>query len=369
MTAKLLLLPGDGIGPEVSTQVRRVLDWLAKNRNAAFDLDEDLVGGISLEKTGTPITDAAMEKAMAADAVLFGAVGGPQWDKNAFDKKPERGLLRLRKDMELFANLRPALCFPALTDASSLKPELVSGLDIMIVRELTGGVYFGEPRGIETLADGSRKAVDTQLYTTQEVRRIARVAFELAKKRKGEVHSAEKSNVMHTGVLWREEVTHIHATEYPEMKLIHILADNAAMQLVRNPKQFDVIVTDNLFGDILSDEAAMLTGSLGMLPSASLGAKDPATGKARALYEPIHGSAPDIAGQNKANPIAAILSLAMCLRYSLDDEAGAKLLEGAVSAVLDQGLRTGDIMQPGKTLTSTTGMGDAILGSLDAASR
>lgn len=369
MTAQLLLLPGDGIGPEVTVQVRRVIDWLAKNRNIAFDLTEDLVGGISLEKTGTPITDAAMEKAMKADAVLFGAVGGPQWDKNAFDKKPERGLLRLRKDMELFANLRPALCFPALTDASSLKPELVSGLDIMIVRELTGGVYFGEPRGIEKLADGSRKAVDTQLYTTEEVRRIARVAFDLAKKRKGEVHSAEKSNVMHTGVLWREEVTHVHQAEYKDVKLQHILADNCAMQLVRNPKQFDVIVTDNLFGDLLSDEAAMLTGSLGMLPSASLGAKDAKTGKSRALYEPIHGSAPDIAGQNKANPIAAILSFAMCLRYSLNDEANAKLVEDAVSKVLDQGLRTGDIMQQGKTAASTTQMGDAVLKALDAAAR
>ncbi len=369
MTAKLLLLPGDGIGPEVTVQVRRVIDWLAANRDLSFDLDEDLVGGISLEKTGEPITDAAMDKAMAADAVLFGAVGGPQWDKNAFDKKPERGLLRLRKDMELFANLRPALCFPALTDASSLKPELVSGLDIMIVRELTGGVYFGEPRGIEKLAGGGRKAVDTQLYTTDEVRRIARVAFELAGKRKGHVHSAEKSNVMHTGVLWREEVTHIHDTEFKDMKLTHILADNCAMQLVRNPKQFDVIVTDNLFGDILSDEAAMLTGSLGMLPSASLGAKDPVSGKARALYEPIHGSAPDIAGRNLANPIAAILSFAMCLRYSLNHEAEAALLESAVAAVLDQGLRTGDIMQPGKTQVGTTGMGDAILKVLDAAAR
>jgi 3-isopropylmalate dehydrogenase len=369
MTAKLLLLPGDGIGPEVSTQVRRIVDWLAQHSSVAFDLDEDLVGGISLEKTGEPITDAAMDKAMKADAVLFGAVGGPQWDANPFHLKPERGLLRLRKDMELFANLRPALCFPALTDASSLKPELVSGLDIMIVRELTGGVYFGEPRGIETLADGTRKAVDTQLYTTEEVRRIARVAFELAKLRKGVVHSAEKSNVMHTGVLWREEVTYIHKTEYPDLKLIHILADNAAMQLVRTPKQFDVLVTDNLFGDILSDAAAMLTGSLGMLPSASLGAKDPVTGKARALYEPIHGSAPDIAGKNLANPIAAILSFAMCLRYSLNDEANALKLEQAVATVLDQGFRTGDIMQTGKIAATTTSMGDAILAALDKAAR
>ncbi len=365
MNRKLLLLPGDGIGPEVTSEVRRIIDWLAKHRSVHFDLDEDRVGGISLDTTGEAITDAAMAKAHAADAVLFGAVGGPKWDKNTFDKKPERGLLRLRKDMELFANLRPALCFPALTDASSLKADLVSGLDIMIVRELTGGVYFGEPRGIEKLADGSRKAVDTQLYTTEEVRRIARVAFDLAKKRKGLVHSAEKSNVMHTGMLWREEVTHVHATEYADMNLQHILADNCAMQLVRNPKQFDVIVTDNLFGDILSDEAAMLTGSLGMLPSASLGAKDAATGKAKALYEPIHGSAPDIAGKNLANPIAAILSFAMCLRYSLDDEANAALIEGAVARVLDDGLRTGDIMQAGKTQVSTTGMGDAILKALD----
>lgn len=368
MTYKLLLLPGDGIGPEVSKEVRRIVDWLAKNRSVAFDLDEDLVGGTSLVKHDTAITDAAMAKAKASDAVLFGAVGGPQWDANPFHKKPEQGLLRLRKELELFANLRPALCFPALTEASSLKPDLVSGLDIMIVRELTGGVYFGEPRGIETLADGSRKAVDTQLYTTEEVRRIARVAFDLAKKRNGLVHSAEKSNVMHTGVLWREEVTHIHKTEYADVKLQHILADNAAMQLVRAPKQFDVIVTDNLFGDILSDAAAMLTGSLGMLPSASLGAKD-ANGKSKALYEPIHGSAPDIAGKNLANPIAAILSFAMCLRYSLDDEANAKLLEDAVATVLDQGLRTGDIMQSGKTQVSTTQMGDAVLKALDAAAR
>ncbi len=369
MTAKLLLLPGDGIGPEVSREVRRVLDWLTKNRGAVFQIDEDLVGGISLETHGVPITDAAMAKAHAADAVLFGAVGGPQWDANPFHKKPEQGLLRLRKELELFANLRPALCFAALTEASSLKPDLVSGLDIMIVRELTGGVYFGEPRGIETLPDGSRKAVDTQLYTTGEVRRIARVAFDLARKRGGLVHSAEKSNVMHTGVLWREEVTHVHKSEYPDVKLVHILADNAAMQLVRNPKQFDVIVTDNLFGDILSDEASMLTGSLGMLPSASLGAKDAKTGKAKALYEPIHGSAPDIAGKNLANPIAAILSLAMCLRYSLEREADAKLIEDAVAAVLDAGIRTGDIMQAGKTQVSTTGMGDAILAALDKAAR
>ncbi len=305
MSAKLLLLPGDGIGPEVMRVVRRVIDWFGRHRGLDATLEEDLVGGAALDAHGVAVTDGCMAKAHEADAVLFGAVGGPAWDKNAFDKKPERGLLRLRKDLELFANLRPALCFPALTDASSLKPELVSGLDVMIVRELTGGVYFGEPRGVETRADGSRRAVDTQVYETYEIDRIARVAFDLARLRRGLVHSAEKSNVMHTGLLWREEVTRVHAESYPDVELRHILADNCAMQLVRNPKQFDVIVTDNLFGDILSDEAAMLTGSLGMLPSASLGAKDPATGKAKALYEPIHGSAPDIAGRDLANPIAA----------------------------------------------------------------
>jgi 3-isopropylmalate dehydrogenase len=369
MTAKLLLLPGDGIGPEVMAEVRRVIAWLGRHRGLDVSLEEDLVGGAALEAHGVPVTDACMEKALGADAVLFGAVGGPQWDKNPFDKKPERGLLRLRKDLELFANLRPALCFPALTGASSLKPELVSGLDILIVRELTGGVYFGEPRGIETRADGTRKAVDTQVYDTHEVARIARVAFDLATKRRNLVHSAEKSNVMHTGVLWREEVTAIHKAEYAGVTLQHILADNCAMQLVRAPKQFDVIVTDNLFGDILSDEAAMLTGSLGMLPSASLGAKDPKTGKAKALYEPIHGSAPDIAGKGLANPIAAILSFAMCLRYSLGREADAGLLEAAVSGVLDQGLRTGDIMQEGMTKVSTAQMGDGVLAALDGLAR
>ena len=368
-THKLLLLPGDGIGPEVMGEVKRLIDWLNKQGIASFETEEGLVGGSAYDASKQSITDATMEKAKAADAVIFGAVGGPKWDAVPYEARPEAGLLRLRKELGLFANLRPAVCYPALADASSLKREAVEGLDIMIVRELTGGVYFGEPRGIEKLADGSRKAVDTQLYTTGEVRRIARVAFDLARKRGGLVHSAEKSNVMHTGVLWREEVTHVHKGEYPDVKLVHILADNAAMQLVRNPKQFDVIVTDNLFGDILSDEASMLTGSLGMLPSASLGAKDAKTGKAKALYEPIHGSAPDIAGKNLANPIAAILSLAMCLRYSLEREADAKLIEDAVAAVLDAGIRTGDIMQAGKTQVSTTGMGDAILAALDKAAR
>ncbi len=364
MSKRILILAGDGIGPEVMVETRRVIAWFAQHRGFDVTLEDDLVGGASLAAYGVPLTDAAMARAHAADAVLFGAVGGPQWDANPFDKKPERGLLRLRKEMELFANLRPAICFPALVGASSLKPEIVSGLDIMIVRELTGGVYFGEPRGIETLVDGSRKAVDTQLYTTGEVRRIARVAFDLARKRKGRVHSVEKSNVMHTGVLWREEVTHIHKTEYAALTLQHILADNCAMQLLRDPGQFDVIVTDNLFGDILSDEAAMLTGSLGMLPSASLGARDPKTGRIPALYEPIHGSAPDIAGKGLANPVAAILSFAMCLRYSFDRGDDAALLEKAVGAVLDQGYRTADIMEAGRTRSSTSEMGAAILASL-----
>lgn len=361
----LLILPGDGIGPEVMDQVNRVVDWFGSARAVKFDTEEALVGGAAIEAEGAPISDATMDKAMASDAVLFGAVGGPQWDNLDFEMKPERGLLRLRKDMDLFANLRPALCFEALAEASSLKHELVAGLDIMIVRELTGGVYFGEPRGIEDLGGGQRRGVDTQVYTTEEIHRIARVAFELAKKRRGVVHSAEKSNVMHTGVLWRQEVQKIHDEEYPDVELHHILADNCSMQLVRAPKQFDVIVTDNLFGDMLSDVAAMLTGSLGMLPSASLGAADPATGKRYALYEPVHGSAPDITGQGVANPCACLLSFAMALRYSFDMGEEADLLERAVSNVLDGGMRTADIMQDGKARVSTAVMGDALLRELD----
>jgi 3-isopropylmalate dehydrogenase len=362
----LLILAGDGIGPEVMEQVRRVIAWLAKARGIIFDVEEGLVGGCSYDKSGTPLTDATMDRALAVDAVLLGAVGGPKWDSLPFADKPERGLLRLRKDMALFANLRPAFVFDALAEASSLKTELVRGLDILILRELTGGVYFGEPRGIETLPNGERRGVNTQVYTTSEIVRIAELAFELAAKRGGKVHSVEKANVMESGVLWREEVQKLHDTKYPAIHLEHMYADNCAMQLVRNPKQFDVIVTDNLFGDILSDCAAMLTGSLGMLPSASLGAAD-STGKRKALYEPVHGSAPDIAGQNIANPLATILSFAMMLRYSFDLMAEADLLDGAVKAVLDRGLRTGDILQPGMTKVSTTGMGEAILAELDKA--
>jgi 3-isopropylmalate dehydrogenase len=364
MTYKILLTPGDGIGPEVIDDTRRVLGWFTANRNIAFETSEALIGGIAYETLGTSEPDETIAKARAADAVLFGAVGGPKWDALPFEKKPERGLLRLRKDLGLFANLRPAICFDALKDASSLKPELVAGLDILIVRELTGGVYFGEPKEISTLPDGQQRAVDTQVYTTSEIERIARVAFELARLRSGRVLSAEKNNVMVTGVLWRQVVQRVHDREFPDVALSHMLADALAMQLVRGPKQFDVIVTDNLFGDILSDEAAQLTGSLGMLPSASLGAKD-ANGRQHALYEPIHGSAPDIAGQGIANPIACILSFAMALRYSFGRGDDAKLLERAVEQVLADGYRTPDIMQPGMNKVGTGAMTGAILKALD----
>ncbi|MCG8594728.1 MAG: 3-isopropylmalate dehydrogenase [Kiloniellales bacterium] len=361
---KLLVLPGDGIGPEVMAQVARVAEWFDRKRAIGFDLEEDLVGGAAIDAHGTPLADATMDKALAADAVLLGAVGGPKWDDLPFEQKPERGLLRLRKEMALFANLRPALCFAPLVEASTLKPEVVSGLDLMIVRELTGGVYFGEPRGIETLSDGQRRGVNTQVYTTEEIRRVAAVAFELARKRANKLCSVEKANVMESGVLWREEVTRLHGESYLDVELSHMYADNCAMQLVRAPKQFDVIVTDNLFGDMLSDAAAMLTGSLGMLPSASLGAADE-TGRRRALYEPVHGSAPDIAGRGKANPLACVLSFAMLLRYSLDQGAEADLLENAVEVVLASGKRTPDILQPGHEAVSTEAMGDAVLAELD----
>jgi 3-isopropylmalate dehydrogenase len=364
MTYQILLTPGDGIGPEVIEQTERVLGWFSKNRNFAFRTESAPIGGVAFDTRGTSEPDSTIEAAKKADAILFGAVGGPKWDKLSFAQKPERGLLRLRKDLELFANLRPALCFDALKDASSLKPEIVSGLDILIVRELTGGVYFGEPKETTTLPDGQKRAVDTQVYTTREIERIARVAFELARLRGKRVASAEKSNVMVTGVLWREVVTRVHAAEFSDVELTHVLADNCAMQLVRNPKQYDVIVTDNLFGDVLSDEAAQLTGSIGMLPSASLGAKQ-ANGRQAALYEPIHGSAPDIAGQGLANPIACILSFAMCLRYSFVRIEDAKLLEQAVEKVLADGYRTQDIMQPGMTKLGTAAMTDAILKALE----
>ncbi len=359
----LLVLPGDGIGPEVMKQVGRVVDWMADRRGVSFEVEEDLVGGASIDAHGTPVTDQTMARALEVDAVLLGAVGGPKWDNLPFEQKPERGLLRMRKEMDLFANLRPAFCLDALVDASTLKPEVVRGLDIMIVRELTAGVYFGEPRGITDLPDGGRLGINTQSYTDAEIRRVGRVAFELAKKRQGRVCSVEKANVMESGVLWRQEIQALHDAEFTDVELSHMYADNCSMQLVRNPKQFDVIVTDNLFGDMLSDTAAMLTGSLGMLPSASLGDVD-ATGRRKALYEPVHGSAPDIAGQNMANPLATILSFAMSLRYSFDLPEEAELVENAVQNILAGGLRTADIMQPKMAKVSTSVMGDALLREL-----
>ena len=360
---KILLLPGDGIGPEVVSEVKKIINWFNSKRSLDFETDEDLVGGAAYDKHGTPITDEVFYKALESEAVILGAVGGPKWDNLDFSKKPERALLKLRKELKLFANLRPAICFKQLVEASSLKPEIVSGLDIMIVRELTGGIYFGEPRGIKPIDNGERKGVNTHTYTSSEIARVARVAFDLAKKRNNKVTSCEKSNVMESGQLWKEEVAEIHKNEFKEVKLEHMLADNCAMQLLRNPKQFDVIVTDNLFGDILSDEAAMLTGSLGLLPSASLGAKDK-NGKMRSMYEPVHGSAPDIAGKNLANPIATILSFSMALRYSLNLEKEAKELDLAVQSVLDMGLRTKDIYSKGNKEVSTSEMGDAIIAQL-----
>ena len=361
----LLILPGDGIGPEVMAEVRRIIDWLGAKRGIHFDVSEGLVGGCAYDKYGTPLHDDTMAAAQAADAVLLGAVGGPKYDSLPFALKPERGLLRLRKEMDLYANLRPAQCFDALADFSSLKKDVVAGLDIMIVCELTSGVYFGEPRGIFTEGN-ERVGINTQRYTESEIARVARSAFELARKRHNKVCSMEKANVMESGVLWREVVQKVHDEEYPDVALSHMYADNGAMQLVRWPKQFDVIVTDNLFGDILSDCAAMLTGSLGMLPSASLGAPM-ANGRPKALYEPVHGSAPDIAGQGKANPIASILSFAMALRYSFGMGDEAARVEAAVEKVLADGVRTADLMGPeGGTPVTTTGMGDAILAALDA---
>ncbi|MEL6819402.1 MAG: 3-isopropylmalate dehydrogenase [Pseudomonadota bacterium] len=362
MTEKsLFLLPGDGIGPEAMAEVRKFINHMNANENTGFIISEGLVGGAAYDAHGAAISEEDMEKAMAADAVLFGAVGGPKWDDVPYEVRPEAGLLRLRKDMALFANLRPAICYPALAASSSLKPEVVEGLDILIVRELTGGVYFGEPKEIIDLGNGQRRGIDTQVYDTFEIERIAGVAFDLARTRQNKVCSMEKRNVMKSGVLWNEVVTATHADKYSDVDLSHMLADAGGMQLVRWPKQFDVIVTDNLFGDMLSDVAAMLTGSLGMLPSASLGAPDPVSGKRKALYEPVHGSAPDIAGQGIANPIAMIASFAMCLRYSFNMIEEADRVEKAISNVLDEGLRTGDIMADGCRQISTAEMGDEIL--------
>jgi 3-isopropylmalate dehydrogenase len=364
-TPTLLILPGDGIGQEVMIEVQRIIAWYGDKRDLAFDVSEDIVGGAAYDEHGTPLHDETMAKAQQVDAVLLGAVGGPMYDDLDFSIKPERGLLRLRKEMDLFSNLRPAQCFDALADFSSLKKELVAGLDIMIVRELTSGSYFGEPRGIFE-ENGERVGINTQRYTESEIDRVARSAFELARKRNNRLCSMEKANVMESGILWRDVVTEVHAADYSDVELSHMYADAGAMQLVRAPKQFDVILTDNLFGDILSDCAAMLTGSLGMLPSASLGAPME-NGRPKAMYEPVHGSAPDIMGQGKANPCACILSFAMALRYSFDQGEEATRLERAVEAVLAKGIRTGDLMMSdGGTPVSTSQMGDAIITELEA---
>jgi 3-isopropylmalate dehydrogenase len=360
-TYKLLLLPGDGIGPEVMAEVEKLAAALTRAGVARFETEKGLVGGSAYDAHGQAISEGDMALAQAADAVIFGAVGGPKWDGVPYDVRPEAGLLRLRKDLALFANLRPAICYPALADASSLK------LDIMIVRELTGGVYFGEPKQIIDLGNGQKRGIDTQVYDTFEIERIGRVAFELARKRRNKVTSSEKRNVMKSGVLWNEVITALHRREYPDVQLEHQLADALGMQLVRWPKQFDVIVTDNLFGDMLSDVAAMLTGSLGMLPSASLGAVDKASDKRKALYEPVHGSAPDIAGKGMANPIAMIGSFAMALRYSFGLGELADRIETAIADVLAEGLRTADIKAGASRIVSTAEMGDAIVAKLVAA--
>ncbi|MBF0858125.1 3-isopropylmalate dehydrogenase [Gluconobacter sp. LMG 31484] len=361
---KLLVLAGDGIGPEVMREVARIVHWMSAHRGLKLEITEELVGAASLAVHGVPIRDEVIELARQSDAVLFGSVGDPAWSHVSFDKRPEVAILKLRKELELFANLRPAKLFDALIDASALKPEVVRGLDLMIVRETVGGIYFGEPRGIETLPDGSRRGINTEVYTTSEIERVARVAFDLARKRDNRVCSVEKCNVMESGLLWKEVVTDVHKREYPDVQLSHMLADNCAMQLVRDPNQFDVIVTGNLFGDILSDLASMLTGSLGMLPSATLGPVR-ADGKRNALYEPIHGSAPDIAGKGIANPLAQILSFAMLLRYSLNRSEDADLIETAVSNVLASGLRTADIMSSGMARVGTEMMGQAVLREME----
>ncbi len=359
-TYTLQILAGDGIGSEIMGEAKKIIGWINSNSDITINTRDGLIGGASIDTYGNPLDDTTLEQCRNADAILLGAVGGTKWGDIEYNLRPEAGLLKLRKELELFANLRPALVFDALIDASTLKPEIVRGLDILIVRELTGGVYFGEPRGIEDLGNGQRRGINTQVYTTMEIERVARVAFDLARKRGNKVTSCEKANVMESGLLWREDVTALHEKEFKDVELEHMYADNCAMQLLRNPSQFDVIVTDNLFGDILSDAAAMLTGSLGMLPSASLGQVGSV-----ALYEPVHGSAPDIAGLGKANPLATILSLAMCLRYSLDQGVMADKIEQAVKAVLNSGTRTADIMADNCRQVSTSDMGDAIIAELD----
>ena len=360
---KILVLPGDGIGVEVMNEVLKLIDWMSKTKSISFDITNRLVGGVAYDEEGDSISDSTMDEALKADAVLFGAVGGSKWDNVERSKRPEAALLRLRKELDLFANLRPAVVFDALANSSSLKLDVVKGLDILILRELTSGVYFGQPRGVEKINETEQKAVDTQSYTTSEIIRIGKVAFDLAKKRNNKVTSVEKSNVMETGMFWRNIITDLHKKDFGDVNLDHMLADNCAMQLVRNPKQFDVILTDNLFGDLLSDIAAMLTGSLGMLPSASLGPLNK-NGKRAAMYEPVHGSAPDIAGQGKANPLAMIMSFAMMLKYSFDMQEDSQLIEKAVQNVLSSGLRTIDIKENSKKIVSTEDMGKAVIAEL-----
>lgn len=351
---KILILPGDGIGPEVTAEARRVLETLAAGGDLDVSIEEGEIGGVSIDSHGVPLTDDTIDRARAADAILLGAVGGPKWEAIERDLRPERGLLKIRAALGLFSNLRPAILFPQLAGASSLRAELVAGLDILIVRELTGGIYFGQPRGLDTGENGQRRGYNTLVYSEDEVRRIARSAFDVAMQRSRRVTSVDKANVLESSELWREVVIET-ARDYPEVELAHMYVDNAAMQLIRAPKQFDVIVTGNLFGDILSDAAAMLTGSIGMLPSASLNAD------ARGLYEPIHGSAPDIAGQDRANPLAAVLSVSMMLRYTLNRADLAERVDDAVSAALDRGLRTADIAGPGDAAVGTRAMGDAVV--------
>lgn len=359
MSRKVLVISGDGIGPEITAETRKVLDVVNQRFQLGMEFDEALLGGAALDATGVPMPDETLQKAKQSDAILFAALGGPKWDANERDLRPEKGLLQFRAGLELFGNLRPAILYPQLADASSLKPEIVAGLDILIVRELTGGIYFGEPRGIRTLENGEREGYNTYKYNETEIRRIAKMAFEAAQKRNGKLCSVDKSNVLEATILWREIVEEM-AADYPDVELSHMYVDNAAMQLVKAPKQFDVIVTGNMFGDILSDAAAMLTGSIGMLPSASLDKNG------RGMYEPCHGSAPDIAGEGKANPLAMILSAAMMLRYSLDAVEAADAIEAAVGAVLDQGIRTPDIFSEGTELVSTRVVGDAVAAALQS---
>ena len=357
MSKKILILPGDGIGPEIVAEAVKVLARLRDEHGLDIEMDEALIGGAAIDAIGHPLPDATMDLAKEVDAILLGAVGGPQWEELDISIRPEKGLLGLRSGLNLFANLRPAILYPQLADASTLKPEVVSGLDIMIVRELTGGIYFGQPRGIRELENGEREGFNTLVYSESEIDRIARVAFDIAMKRGKNLCSVDKANVLECTELWREIVT-AASDDYDEVELSHMYVDNAAMQLVRAPKQFDVLVTTNMFGDILSDAAAMLTGSIGMLPSASLDADS------KGMYEPIHGSAPDIAGQNLANPLATILSVAMMLRYTLDEPAMADRIEAAVNSVLDDGLRTADIMSDGMKQVTTEEMGDAVIAAL-----